>query len=54
MKNFSLTAALILSAISGFSQKPGPGLLDPTNHALVLIDYEGQMALLPLAYPLIS
>jgi nicotinamidase-related amidase len=44
MKNFSLTAALILSAISGFAQKPGPALLDPTNHALVLIDYEGQMA----------
>ncbi|WP_310007269.1 hydrolase [Flavobacterium granuli] len=44
MKNFSLTAVLILSAISGFAQKPGPALLDPTNHALVLIDYEGQMA----------
>ena len=35
---------LILSAISGFAQKPGPALLNPTNHALVLIDYEGQMA----------
>ncbi|PZX93286.1 hydrolase [Flavobacterium aquariorum] len=44
MKNLSLAAALILSAISGFAQKPGPALLDPTNHALVLIDYEGQMA----------
>ena len=44
MKNFSLTAVLILAAISGFAQKPGPALLDPTNHALVLIDYEGQMA----------
>ena len=44
MKNFSLTAVFILSAISGFAQKPGPALLDPTNHALVLIDYEGQMA----------
>jgi nicotinamidase-related amidase len=44
MKKLSLTAVLILSAISGFAQKPGPALLDPTNHALVLIDYEGQMA----------
>jgi nicotinamidase-related amidase len=44
MKNLSLAAVLILSAISGFAQKPGPALLDPTNHALVLIDYEGQMA----------
>jgi nicotinamidase-related amidase len=44
MKNLSLAAALILSAISGFAQKPGPALLNPTNHALVLIDYEGQMA----------
>jgi nicotinamidase-related amidase len=44
MKNLSLAAALILSAMTGFAQKPGPALLDPTNHALVLIDYEGQMA----------
>jgi nicotinamidase-related amidase len=52
MKNFSLTAALLLSAITGFSQKPGPALLDPTNHALVLIDYEGQMAFASASIPI--
>lgn len=31
-------------ALSGFAQKPSTALLNPTNHALVLIDYEGQMA----------
>ena len=52
MKNFSLTAALLLSAIAGLSQKPGPALLDPTNHALVLIDYEGQMAFASASIPI--
>ncbi|MBC7846323.1 MAG: hydrolase [Flavobacterium sp.] len=52
MRNFSLTAVLILSALSGFAQKPGPALLDPTNHALVLIDYEGQMAFATASIPI--
>lgn len=38
--------ALIVAAtsISGYAQKPSPELLNPTNHTLVLIDFEGQMA----------
>ena len=39
-----LSTVLILLTITGFCQKPGASLLNPTNHALVLIDYEGQMA----------
>ena len=40
---FSLTAMLVaLSAAT--AQKPSTELLSPTNHALVLIDNEGQMA----------
>jgi len=39
-----LSAVLVLVTGTGFCQKPGPALLSPTNHALVLIDYEGQMA----------
>lgn len=36
--------AACLFSLSSFAQKPSPKLLTPTNHALVLIDYEGQMA----------
>jgi nicotinamidase-related amidase len=41
------TAAIfmvLLFAVSASAQKPSPRLLTPTNHTLVLIDYEGQMA----------
>jgi hypothetical protein len=34
----------ILFTISANAQKPSPRLLSPTNHTLVLVDYEGQMA----------
>ena len=44
MKNLFLTAAFILTSVSSFAQKPGAALLNPTNHALVLIDHESQMA----------
>lgn len=44
MKTFILTASLLLASLTGFAQKPGPELLNPTNHALVLVDYESQMA----------
>lgn len=44
MKTFILTASLLLASLTGFAQKPAPGLLTPTNHALVLVDYESQMA----------
>ncbi len=38
----SLFAATILG-LTTQAQKPSPELLNPTNHALVLIDFEGQM-----------
>jgi nicotinamidase-related amidase len=44
MKTFILTASLLLASLTGFAQKPAPGLLTPSNHALVLVDYESQMA----------
>ncbi|HLP64693.1 hydrolase [Flavobacterium sp.] len=44
MKKIILTAVLALGSFVAFAQKPSPSLLTPTNHALVLIDYESQMA----------
>ncbi|MCS3531364.1 hydrolase [Chryseobacterium sp. JUb7] len=44
MKNLILTFAAVLLSFVASAQKPGKGLLNPTNHALVLIDHEGQMA----------
>jgi nicotinamidase-related amidase len=44
MKKLVLTIAVTLTSLAGFAQKPSPQLLNPTNHALVLIDHEGQMA----------
>ncbi|MBL7757436.1 MAG: hypothetical protein JNL59_08580, partial [Chitinophagaceae bacterium] len=37
-----LVATLTVFAVN--AQKPSPELLNPTNHALVLIDHESQMA----------
>jgi nicotinamidase-related amidase len=39
----ALFTALVFT-ISASAQKPSPRLLTPTNHTLVLVDYEGQMA----------
>lgn len=36
--------ALLLSSVCISAQKPSPELLTPSNHALVLVDFEGQMA----------
>jgi nicotinamidase-related amidase len=44
MKKLFLTSALVVASFIGFAQKPSPALLDPTNHTLVLVDYESQMA----------
>ncbi|TCD28682.1 hydrolase [Pedobacter psychrodurus] len=33
-----------LSCVAALAQKPSPDLLNPTNHSLLLIDHEGQMA----------
>jgi nicotinamidase-related amidase len=44
MKKSILSAALLVLSIVTYGQKPSPELLNPTNHALVMIDHEGQMA----------
>ncbi|PRD47565.1 hydrolase [Sphingobacterium haloxyli] len=44
MKKVILSVVLGLVSIATFAQKPSPELLSPTNHSLLLIDHEGQMA----------
>lgn len=43
MKKQILFIAVGFSTLLGFAQKPSPELLNPTNHAVVMISYEGQM-----------
>lgn len=44
MKKVIVTAFIATIFFVANAQKPGPALLSPSNHALVLIDFEGQMA----------
>jgi len=44
MKKIILTTFIASVSFFGFAQKPSPELINPTNHTLVLIDFEGQMA----------
>lgn len=44
MKKTILAFVFGIVSFSAFAQKPSPGLLNPTNHSLLLIDHEGQMA----------
>ena len=44
MKKTILSFVLGLATLATVAQNPGPELLDPTNHSLLLIDHEGQMA----------
>ncbi|WP_046755988.1 hydrolase [Kordia jejudonensis] len=45
MKAIKLTFVLLLAiTTSALAQKPSAELLNPTNHSLLLIDHEGQMA----------
>jgi nicotinamidase-related amidase len=44
MKTLVSIFVIVLMGTFGFAQKPSPELLNPTNHTLVLIDYESQMA----------
>lgn len=44
MKKTILSFVLGLISLSVSAQKPSPALLTPTNHALILIDHESQMA----------
>jgi len=51
MKNIFSTLILLVT-ITAFAQKPSPALLNPTNHTLVLIDFEGQMAFAVKSIPI--
>ena len=44
MKKLTLTALCAALSMAVLAQNPSPALLTPTNHALVMIDYESQMA----------
>ncbi|MDV6170340.1 hydrolase [Flavobacterium sp. DG1-102-2] len=44
MKNLFLSVAAVVVSLTAVAQKPGAALLSPSNHALVLIDHESQMA----------
>jgi len=44
MKKTVLLIAVVFLSLAGFAQKPSPELLNPTNHTLLMIDHEGQMA----------
>ncbi|TCC89217.1 hydrolase [Pedobacter frigiditerrae] len=44
MKKIILSAFIGIASFGAYAQKPSPMLLNPTNHTLILIDHEGQMA----------
>tara|TARA_R110000868_G_scaffold409765_2_gene695954 strand:- start:12000 stop:12686 length:687 start_codon:yes stop_codon:yes gene_type:complete len=52
MKNLILLVSIVLTTQSISAQKPSPELLNPTNHTLVLIDFEGQMAFAATSIPM--
>jgi len=51
MKNF-LLSAIGFATLAVAAQKPSAGLLTPANHALVLVDFEGQMAFAATSIPM--
>ena len=52
MKKAILSFAIGIASITASAQKPSPELLNPTNHSLVLIDHEGQMAFATHSIPM--
>ncbi|HMI04064.1 MAG TPA: hydrolase [Pedobacter sp.] len=52
MKNYKLLLTVLLTVVSAAAQKPSPALLNPTNHSLLLIDYEGQMGFATASIPI--
>ncbi|KFF02943.1 hydrolase [Flavobacterium reichenbachii] len=44
MKKLFLSTLVVLISLTGYAQKPGPELLTPKNHTLILVDHESQMA----------
>ncbi|GEC77943.1 hydrolase [Flavobacterium aquatile] len=52
MKNYKLLLVILLITSAVVAQKPSPSLLNPTNHSLLLIDYEGQMGFATASIPI--
>ncbi|RZJ69396.1 hydrolase [Flavobacterium sp.] len=52
MKKLVFLTAFLVFALSASAQKPGASLINPTNHTLVLIDHEGQMAFATASIPI--
>lgn len=52
MKTILLTASLLFATLTAFAQKPSTELLNPSNHALILVDYESQMAFAVASHPI--
>jgi len=52
MKKITKTIFAVLLSVIIYAQKPSPELLNPANHALVLIDNEGQMAFASQSIPI--
>lgn len=52
MKAYFLTLVVCLNMLTASAQKPSPALLNPTNHSLLLIDYEGQMGFATSSIPI--
>lgn len=50
-KQIALTLALVISS-AALAQKPSPKLLDGTNHTLVMIDHQPQMAFATQSHPI--
>ncbi|TDO20292.1 nicotinamidase-related amidase [Pedobacter duraquae] len=44
MKKLIITSILAATTLCVFAQKPSPALLNPTNHTLIMVDYQSQMA----------
>lgn len=53
-KTFFFVAICSMVSVIAFAQNPSPKLLSPTNHTLVLIDHEGQMAFATTSIPMVE
>jgi len=52
MKTILLTASLLFATLTAFAQKPSTELLNPSNHTLILVDHESQMAFAVASHPI--
>ena len=52
MKKFLILAVALTSSVLASAQKPSASLINPTNHTLVMIDHESQMAFATSSIPI--